>query len=525
MKNTDILTENEQLKQRLDALEFMLSEQNSTLQKHETALAIKDHKIKKLEEYIRYMVQQRFGSSSEKVSPDQLGLGLFDEVELMAEDETPEAETTEVPAHKRKKKRTSIPAELPRTEVIHDLDDAEKVCPHDGTALRHFGDETSEQLDYVPAQMSVLHHIRRKYTCPCCNNYMVTAQKPAQPIEKSIASPGLLAQIVTHKYCDALPLYRQTQMFKRYGIELDRTSLANWMIQCGSLIQPLINLMYERVRDDSLLHMDETVLQVLNEPDRTAQQQSRMWVMTNGFSKHETGTRLILFHYSPTRQTCEAEWMLDDFKGALMTDGYSVYDAVCKSKSLDNLGCWAHARRYFKDARDAQGKEKAGKANTALAFIQKLFRIEKLNQHRTVDEKYTIRQAESVPLLAALRAWLDKTMARPMNSEKLTTAVKYLHNQWPKLIRYTENGAWPIDNNAAENAIRPFTVGRKNWLFASTEKGAKASANLYSLVETAKANQIEPSVYLTYVFTHLPQATCVEDIEALLPWNMQEGFG
>lgn len=274
--------------------------------------------------------------------------------------------------------------------------------------------------------------------------------------------------------------------------------------------------MYECARESSLLHMDETVLQVLKESERSAQQQSRMWVMTN----NEVSTRITLFHYSPTRKTSEADWMLGDFSGALMTDGYAVYDSICKTKQLENLGCWAHARRYFKEARDAQGKEKAGKANTALAFIQKLYRIEKLSENQSIDEKYKTRQTQTVPLLDQLRQWLDKSIQRPINSEKLKKAVTYLHNQWPKLIRYTEKGAWPIDNNAAENAIRPLVIGRKNWLFAATEKGAKASANLYSLVETAKANNIEPSIYLKEVFTRLPEATCVEDIEALLPWNI-----
>jgi transposase len=392
---------------------LQLSEKNITLKKQDDALENKDHKIQTLEEYIRYMVQQRFGSSSEKLSVDQIG--LFDEAELLSDDDSPdEEESTNVPAHKCIKKRASIPEELPRTEVIHDLSEAEKVCPHDGTALRHFGNETSEQLDYIPAQMIVLQHVRRKYICPCCNNYMVTANKPAQPIEKSIASPGLLAQIATHKYCDALPLYRQVQMFKRFDVELDRTSLANWMMTCGALIQPLINLMYELAREGSLLHMDETVLQVLKESERSAQQQSRMWVMTN----NDANMRITLFHYSPTRKTSEADWMLGDFSGALMTDGYAVYDSVCKTKQLDNLGCWAHARRYFKEAREAQGKEKAGKANTALAFIQKLFRIEKLSENKSIDEKYQIRQAQTVPLLDELRQWLDKTIQRPMSSEK-----------------------------------------------------------------------------------------------------------
>ena len=312
MKNADQTQENIELKQRLAALELQLSEKNITLKKQDDALENKNHKIQTLEEYIRYMIQQRFGSSSEKLSVDQIH--LFDEAELLSDDDEPAEEGTNVPAHKRKKKRASIPEALPRTEIIHDLSAEEKVCPHDGAALRHFGNETSEQLDYIPAQMSVLQHVRRKYICPCCNNYMVTANKPAQPIEKSIASPGLLAQIATHKYCDALPLYRQVQMFRRFNVELDRTSLANWMMTCGALIQPLINLMYELAREGSLLHMDETVLQVLKESERSAQQQSRMWVMTN----NDANMRITLFHYSPTRKTSEADWMLGDFSGVIL---------------------------------------------------------------------------------------------------------------------------------------------------------------------------------------------------------------
>ena len=464
MKNADQTQENIELKQRLAALELQLSEKNITLKKQDDALENKNHKIQTLEEYIRYMIQQRFGSSSEKLSVDQIH--LFDEAELLSDDDEPAEEGTNVPAHKRKKKRASIPEALPRTEIIHDLSAEEKVCPHDGAALRHFGNETSEQLDYIPAQMSVLQHVRRKYICPCCNNYMVTANKPAQPIEKSIASPGLLAQIATHKYCDALPLYRQVQMFRRFNVELDRTSLANWMMTCGALIQPLINLMYELAREGSLLHMDETVLQVLKESERSAQQQSRMWVMTN----NDANMRITLFHYSPTRKTSEADWMLGDFSGALMTDGYAVYDSVCKTKQLDNLGCWAHARRYFKEARDAQGKEKAGKANTALAFIQKLFRIEKLSENQSIDEKYQTRQAQTVPLLEQLRQWLDKTLQQPMNSEKLKKLMTYLHNQWPKLIRYTETVRGQLIITRQKMQFFPWLSEEKICYFQSQEK-------------------------------------------------------
>jgi transposase len=337
MNNHRFTCENEQLIQRILTLETQLFEQKSvleakekTLLKQETLITQKSDKITTLEEYIRYMTQQRFGASSEKCSPKQLG--LFDEAELLSDDSTEDEETTiQVPAHQRKKKRLSIPENLPTTDIIHDLPEYEKFCPHDNQALRHFGDECSKQLDYIPAKITVLKHIRRKYMCPCCNDYFVTAKKPAQPIEKSIASPGLLSQITTHKYCDGLPLYRQSKtLFKRLGIELDATSMANWMIKCGQLVQPLINLAYDELRSRDLLFMDETVIQVLKEEDRSPTQQSRMWIMTNNTEHH----RIVLFHYSPTRKTSEAHDMLDDFSGTLMTDGYAVYDSVAKTKGL-----------------------------------------------------------------------------------------------------------------------------------------------------------------------------------------------
>ena len=495
-----------------------LRDNDQSLLKKETMIIQKNHKISTLEEYIRYLTKQRFGASSEKLSSSQFG--LFDEAELLSDEPVVE-ESTQVPAHQRKKKRASIPDHLPVTDIIHDLPDDEKFCPHDQTALRHFGDVCSKQLDYVPAKMTVLNNIRRKYMCPCCNNYLVTAKKPAQPIEKSIASPGLLAQVVTHKYCDALPLYRQSKgIFKRLGVELDPTTLANWVIKCGQLVQPLINLAYDQLRAEKLLFMDETVLQVLKEKDRSATSQSRMWVMTN------TGERrIILFHYSPTRETAVADYMLDDFNGALMTDGYVVYNKVSEIKLLSHLGCWAHARRYFKEASDAQPKGVSGKPEQALAYIQKLFLIEASMNTATDEEKYERRQSKSLPILATIKEWLDKSLRQVVNSAKLKKALTYLNNQWPKLIRYTENGAWPIDNNLAENCIRPFVVGRKNWLFAATADGAKASANLYSLAETAKANGIEPSAYFKAIFTLLPQAKTVEDIEALLPWNVNMVVG
>ena len=482
----------------------------------------KDQRINLLEEMVRTLKQKQFGASSEKESSPQLN--LFNEAEADQEEALKaEAEEVTVPEHTRKKKkRVSIPEDLPREEIVYDLTESEKLCPQDGTELKCIGEESSEQLDIEPAKIKVLRHLRKKYACPCCEEYFITAQKPAQPIEKSIAAPGLLAYVATNKYCDGLPLYRQINGFKRIGVELDRTTLANWMIKVGQLTQPLINRLQEIACEQNVLHMDETPLQVLNEPNKTAQSQSYMWVMA---SAQHASQSVILYHYSPSRSGETPKQWLADFQGTLMTDGYEGYASVCTENNLTRLGCWAHARRKFMEAKRQQAKGKSGKSDQALALIQKLYRVEQLAQEKTEDERQLIRQTQAQPIIDKLRQWLDKTQATTPPKTTLGKALSYLNNQWIRLTRYQENGAWPIDNNRAENAIRPFVIGRKNWLFSSSQAGAHASANLYSLIETAKANGLEPYAYLKQLFTLLPQATSLEDVDQLLPCNVKGGVG
>jgi transposase len=476
-------------------------------------------KIKLLEEMLRVQRHKDYGASSEKGS----GQGqLFNEAEedaLVIENEAP---AIVVPAHTRKKKkRVSIPEELPREDIIHDLADADKYCPHDGTELTLIGEETSEQLDIEPAKIKVLRHRRQKYACPCCEQHLITSPKPAQPIEKSIASPGLLAYIAVSKYCDALPLYRQIAIFKRIGVELDRTTLANWMIKMGILLQPLINRLSEFINEQSVLHMDETPLQVLNEPGKRAQSQSYMWVMTTT----QASVPIVLYHYSASRSGDIPKELLPDFNGALMVDGYEGYAAVCNENQLTRLGCWAHARRKFIDAQRQQPKGKTGKADVALGFIQKLYRIEKLNKDKSINERFEARQTHAKPIIDTLKQWLDKSFTSTPPKTTLGKALQYLHNQWSRLVPYLDDGSRPIDNNRAENSIRPFVIGRKNWLFSSSQAGALASANLYSLIETAKVNELDPYAYLKQLFTMLPQAKSLEDIDELLPWNLKGVVG
>lgn len=470
--------------------------------------------IQHLEEFIRNGRCKEFGSSSEKLM--ELPPSLFDEAEggsateVSGALEAPPVAAGPVPAKARKAFR--IPESFPRVEIVHDLPEAEKICPHDGTALKHIDSEIHEQLDLIPAKVQVLRHVRHTYACPCCERYVVTALKPKQPIEKAMASPRLLATIATQKYADGLPLYRQEEAFKRLGLELDRTTQANWMVKCGALIQPLINLIHERMIEAPCLHVDETRVQVLKEPGRKAEAQSFMWVIRS--TEHPA----VLFHYSPSRSGDVAKNLLEGFKGALMVDGYEGYRAVCEGNALVRLGCWAHARRGFVEARKTYPEGKTGLADEVLAHIQALYRVEQEAKDKPPDERLALRSERSVPILQHLRQWLDHHKDRIVPKSLLGKAVHYLAHQWVHLARFVENGHWPIDNNPAENAIRPFVIGRKNWLFSASPKGADASANLYSLIETAKANGIEPHAYLARVFTELPNATTLAEIETLLPW-------
>ena len=487
-----------------------LEQENATLK---TSLIKKDQRIAQLEELIHSFNQRQFGASSEQ-SPGQGQ--LFDEAEQDGDESEPMDAVT-VPAHTRKKhRRVSIPADIPREDIIHDLPDDQKVCPHDGTVLKHIGEETHEQLDIVPAKATCLRHVRLKYACPCCEQYVITATKPKQPIEKSIAAPGLLAHIAVSKYADALPLYRQSVMFKRIGVELDRTSLANWMIACGQLTQSLINRLHDHLMDHSIIHMDETPVQVLNEPNKTPQSTSYMWAAS---STAQSSQPILLFQYSSSRSSDTPKQWLNDYNGGLMVDGYEGYQMVCQQNNLKRLGCWAHARRKFIEAQRLQPKGKTGKADQALSYIQKLYAIEKQSKDEPPDKRQALRQQLAKSIIDQLQNWLQKRQPGTAPKSALGKAMYYLDKQWPRLIGYLEDGHYPIDNNRAENSIRPFVIGRKNWLFSASQNGAKASANLYSLIETAKANQLEPYAYLKHVFTQLPNAQTVDDIDQLLPWN------
>lgn len=506
----------------VDGLRTMLLEVAATKESLEAELAGQQAEIENLREQIRLLLHKRFGPSSERSSRDQLQ--LFNEAEDLVEKEgVEEAEATvSVKAYIRVRQgRRPLPASLPRVEVIHDLPEGEKICPQDGCELKKIGEETSEQLSIIPARMQVIRHLRPKYACPRCQEGVKIAPAPPQAIPKSMASASLLAYIAISKYADALPLYRQEKIFERWGIELSRTTLANWMMQVGTGMQPILNLLRDELLGGPIIQCDETRCQVLKEPGRPAQRQSYLWAQRGG-----SGPRpVILFDYDPSRGGEVPQRLLEGFSGYLQTDGYDGYNAVCKGNpGIRRVGCFAHARRKFDEAVKAQKKTKSGngsrklsKAHQGLWFIRELYKIEKEIRGQSAQERQEVREARARPILDELRKWLDGSRDQVPPRSLTGRALGYLHDQWENLLRYLEDGRLEIDNNQIENAIRPFVLGRKNWLFSDTVRGAEASANIYSVIETAKANDLDPYRYFLYLLTEIPKARSLEDFERLLP--------
>jgi transposase len=505
----------------VDALQELVRQQHTQLHQQRSQLEEQKERISLLEEFVRLLKHKRFGRSSEQGAAPQLG--LFNEAECALESRDEEEETVPVAAHERKKRgRKPLPAWIPRVEIRHDLPEDEKFCKHDGHPLQEMGQEVSEQLEFIPATIQVLRHVRPKYACPKCKTGIQIAPPPPQLIPKSIASAGLLAYVAVSKYADALPLYRQEKMLQRGGIDLPRATLASWMVKAGDSVQALINLMREDMLARDILQCDETRFQVLKEPGKPATSQSYLWAQRGGTEERP----LLLYDYDPSRSGEVPKRLLEGFSGYLQTDGYEGYNAVCSAYGLTHVGCWGHARRKFDEALKGQGRNrkkgsqrsaKESKALQGLSFIQKLYRIERQIAEKPPDERYRIREERSKPVIEKLRSWLDGSVGSVPPQSLTGMALDYLDKQWPKLIRYLEDGRLRIDTNLVENAIRPFVVGRKNWLFADTVRGAEASANLYSLIETAKANGLEPYAYLRHIFSELPKATTLQEIEELLP--------
>lgn len=383
-----------------------------------------------------------------------------------------------------------------------------------------FDEVVSEQLGVIPAELYVVQHCRKKYACKGCEQRIKTVPLPPQPIPKSNATPELLAFIVVSKLLDGLPLYRQETMWKRVGIDLSRATMANWMIRVGNhLVQPLVNLLRDHLLAGPLIYMDETRQQVLKEVGKAPTSESQLWVQAGGSPERP----VHLFHYDASKKAAVAIDLLGDFNGVLLSDDYKAYTVACDTLGSTHACCHDHARRRFDEALGATGKKTKGKtsrAQMALNYYAKLYAIERQLKNKTPAERYRVRQEKSLPILNQFKAWIEKTLPDITPSSALGKALHYAHRLWPKLTQYCHNGVIDISNQVAENSIRPFAIARKNFLFFDTPRGAQASANLYSLIMTAKANDLEPMRYLTCLFKELPGAKTLEDVEALLPWHV-----
>ena len=479
-----------------------------------------------LQEMVRLFQNELFGRKSEvRPTVDHNQLQLFtppEEPEPIKPDET-----IEIKGHARKKRgRKPLPADLPRVDVLHDIPEEEKQCAC-GAQLSCIGEDISEKLDYIPAKLKVIRHIRLKYACKQCEGVeddgptVKIAPAAVQLIPKSIAAEGLLAHIAVSKFADGLPLYRQQKIFSRLDVELTRATMANWMIQTAGFCQPVIELLQQEVRSGPLINVDESPFQVHKEPGRSDTCKSYMWVFCAG----PLSSPVIVYKYHPTRSAKVVQDMLEDYLGYVQSDGYSAYDYLSRDPNITPMGCLAHARRKFIKVNNSRKKSR-GKKNTskgladeALDYIKELYRIEKYarKNEMSFEQIQALRQEKAKPILDQFEIWLDTHYPLVPPKSLLGKAIQYALNQWDRLIVYVNEGFLKPDNNAAENAIRPFVLGRKNWMFSGAPKGAEASATFFTLIETAKANGLEPYAYLRYLFENLPLAQTESDYLKLLP--------
>ena len=413
-----------------------------------------------------------------------------------------------------------FPENIPREVKIHDLSEEEKICKNDLTPLVVIGEDIVEKLDVVPVSLKVIQHHYLKYACPCCQQNVLKAKAEPSIIPASMAEPGLLAHIAVNKFLFALPLYRQEFLFKQKDIEIPRITLARWMIACGFAVLLLVNEIKKYILSQQVVHCDETTVQVLIGTDKKATSKSYMWVLASGVDSHPA----VVFQFYSSRSGQCANDFLEGFRGHLQVDGYDGYNGVCNLPGVIRIACWAHVRRKFESA--FKDGAPIGKllAEEFLKEIKKLFLIEREVLPLTAEERVKIRQEKSQPVITEIRKLIDDNVNKIVPRSKLGNAFGYISNEWPHLLHFLNHGLISLSNNRVENVIRPFAIGRKNWLFSDTVEGAEASAAIYSLIGSAKENKLHVEDYITDVFTKLPRLLKEEkpSLTSLLPWNWKK---
>ena len=476
-------------------------------------------RIEWFEQQYKLSLKLRFGASSEKTDPNQAQ--LFDEAEVLAEPSAVEPTLEEVTYKRRKTKgkRDEQLADLPVEEIPYPLPLEEQVCPCCKGDLHKMGEDVRRELKIVPAQVSVVKHVRYVYSCRHCQAHEIetpvkTAWMPAPAFPNSLASPSAVSYIMNGKFVEGLPLNRQEQILSRLGVELSRQTMANWMIRGAEYLKIVYDRLKVHLLEQDILHADETTLQVLHEEGRAPETKSYLWLYRSGRDE----APIVLFEYQRTRAAEHPKHFLQDFCGYLHVDGYSAYGCLT---GVALAGCWAHARRQFVEALDALSPmaRKKTAAAEGLAFCNKLYAIEHDLKDLSPEERKARRLERSVPILQEFKTWLSAKSITVAPRVKTGEAIRYCNNQWSKLNNFLLDGRLEIDNNRAERSIKSFVMGRKAWLFANTPEGATASATIYSIVETAKENGLNPFKYLTYLFEQLPNIDCTNPaaVDRLLP--------
>ena len=517
---------------------FTMKTTAETSQNWPEIVAKKDARITELEALVKFYEAQfrlhkhrQYGTKSEKSEYDQLS--VFNEAEATTDENTLEPELREVQRHFRRSKRLvndRLPENLPIEIVEHDLDESEKKCPECGEALHVMGrSEKRRELVIIPAQVKIREHVSKTYACRSCEQNaieegdvtIIKAPLPTAVIKGSFASPEAIAHIMYQKFVMAVPLYRQEQDWQRQGIILSRQTMSNWLIKATEdYLEPIYNALYERLLRHTVLHSDETTLQVLHEPGKTPQSKSSMWLYRTG---SDAEFPIVLYEYQPDKRALRPAEFLKNFQGYLHCDGADYYH--CLPSEIVVVGCLAHARRKFDEAlKSMPAKDRAG-TNVARGkqYCDQLFELEREFAKLTPTERFNKRQELSKPLLAEFFAWADNLSH--MTKTPLGKAVHYSLNQRKYLENYLLDGRTEISNNRAERSIKPFVIGRKNFLFANTPRGAKASAIMFSIIETVKENGINPFKYLVYIFKHMPKWDICNDhesIELLLPHMLSD---